>query len=91
MRIPKKDWFYQPGQQQVYWFSVVAVYPDLSTIPYRWGWTNHEHVYNDAAVTSLAPYTVPAWNAATWSPLVDASGIREDMSFMLFTDPNELV
>ncbi|MCG8696642.1 MAG: hypothetical protein MI922_01205, partial [Bacteroidales bacterium] len=89
VRIPKQKWFYQPGKKQVYWFSVVAVYPDLSTIPYQWGWTNHMHVYNDNAVTSVFPYTPPNWNSVFWSPLFDQTGAKTDMSFILFTDPDE--
>jgi hypothetical protein len=89
MRFPKKYWFYQPAAKQVYWFSVVAVYPDLTTIPYKWGWTNHKHVYNDNAVTSLFPYNPPTWDNIFWSPLYDRISAKEDMSFMLYTDPNE--
>lgn len=86
-RIPKQYWFYQPGKQQVYWFSVVAVYRDATTIPYQWGWTNHQHAYNDDAVTSVFPYAYPAAAPIFWTPLYDQTGASEDMSFTLFTDP----
>ena len=89
VRIPKKNWFYQPGKKQVYWFSVVAVYPNGVSVPYPWGWTNHKHVYNDTAVTSLFPFEVPGYDSIFWSPLYDYTGAREDMSFILFTDPEE--
>jgi len=89
VRIPREYWFYQPGQKQVYWFSVVAVYSDASTVPYRWGWTNHAHVYNDNAVTTLFPHGYPFADTIFWTPLYDQTGANEDMSFMLFTDPNE--
>ena len=87
-RIPEQYWFYQPGKKQVYWFSVVAVYSDLSSIPYDWGWTNHPHVYNDDAVTSVFPFKYPG-GAIVWAPLYDQTGATEDMSFTLFTDPQK--
>jgi hypothetical protein len=89
VRIPKEYWFYQPGKEQVYWFSVVAVYPDATNVPYDWGWTNHKYVYNDNAVTSLFPYEVPGYDTIFWTPLYDYTGAKEDMSFVLFTDPEE--
>jgi hypothetical protein len=88
VRIPKQYWYYQDGKEQVCWFSVVAVYQDLSTVVYDWGWTNHKHVYNDDAVTTLFPFAYPG-ATILWSPLYDQTGASEDMSFMLFTDPDE--
>jgi hypothetical protein len=88
--IPKKNWFYQPGANQIYWFSVVAVYQD-SQIPYKWGWTNHAHAFNDDAVTTIAPYSAPYAGAGlVWTELYDQTNASEDMSFMLYTDPTEL-
>ncbi|MBN1359292.1 MAG: hypothetical protein JW993_01815 [Sedimentisphaerales bacterium] len=86
-RIPKQYWFYQPGKQQVFWFSVVAVYRDHTTIPYQWGWTNHKHAYNDDAVTSVFPYTIPDSPLFFWTPLYDKTGASADMSFTLYTEP----
>ncbi len=86
--IPRDHWWYQPGPKQVYWFSVVAVYQDPS-YPYKWGWTNHEHVYNDDAVTTLFPHGPPWSDTLLWTPLYDQTGASEDMSFTLFTDPEQ--
>ena len=67
----------------IYWLSVVAVY-DTNMPNYDWGWTNHKHVFNDDAV---AGYYVG--NELVWEELYDQTGASEDMSFILFTDPNE--
>jgi hypothetical protein len=91
VRIPEDYWFYQPGRKQVYWFSVVAVFPDLTSIPYKWGWTNHKHVYNDDAVTTVFPYGYPLADTILWTPLYDQTGATEDMSFVLFTDPEQYI
>ncbi len=82
--IPEDEQFCQEEPDTVYWFSVVAVYDGSDPI-YDWGWTNHAHVYNDDAV---AGYLDPdlGW---TWQELYDQTGESEDMSFMLFTDPEE--
>jgi hypothetical protein len=86
--IPRANWFYQPGAGTIYWFSVVAVYPDASA-PYTWGWTNHAHAFNDDAVTTVAPYLAPSSGNLIWTPLYDQTRASEDMSFTLFTDPLE--
>lgn len=91
VQIPEESWFHQPGDKQVYWFSVVAVYEDLTTVPYQWGWTNHRHVYNDNAVSTFFPYSVPAVAPIPWTPLYDRTNAREDMSFMLFTHREPVV
>jgi hypothetical protein len=88
--IPRTNWFYQPGANQVYWFSVVAVFQN-APVPYKWGWTNHAHAYNDDAVTTVAAYNTPfTGTSLVWTPLSDQTKASEDMSFMLFTDPSEL-
>ncbi|OHB79998.1 MAG: hypothetical protein A2Z25_04590 [Planctomycetes bacterium RBG_16_55_9] len=88
VRIPKQYWYYQDDKEQVCWFSVVAVYQDLSTVAYEWGWTNHQHAYNYDAVTTVFPFDYPGDNIF-WSPLYDQTGASEDTSFTLFTDPAE--
>jgi len=87
VRLPEEEWFWQEDVNTIYWFSVVAVY-DQNQPNYDWGWTNHEHEFNDDAVTGyLDPGgTAPEWY---WSELYDETGASEDMSFILFTDPNE--
>lgn len=85
VRLPEEDWFCQEEPNNVYWFSVVAVY-DEDTANYAWGWTNHEHVYNDDAVAGyLEPGgPEPMW---FWEELYDQNNVSEDMSFILFTEP----
>jgi hypothetical protein len=81
VRLPEEHWFRQPDYNQVFWFSVVAVYGGIPN--YNWGWTNHKHKFNDDAVAGT--FTDPNWS---WTELYDQTQTSEDMSFMLFTDPN---
>jgi len=87
VRLPEVDWFEQPDVNGIFWLSVLAVY-DVNTPNYDWGWTNHEHMFQDDAVEG---YFVPpaGW---FWSELYDQTEVNSvDMSFILFTDPNECV
>jgi hypothetical protein len=83
VRLPEDKWFSQGNPGQVYWLSVVAVYPDGQTAEYPWGWTNHEHVFQDDAVAGH----VDSSGFWQWEALKDQTGKTEDMSFVLFTDP----
>jgi hypothetical protein len=83
VKFPCEDWFYQDSNDGIYWFSAVAVYGQ-SVPDHNWGWTNHEHVYNDDAVAGYVDGT-GAW---VWEELFDQTGESEDMSFVLFTDPD---
>jgi hypothetical protein len=85
VRLPQTNWFQQEDVNNIYWFSVVAVYEDpVSANHYPWGWTNHKHVFNDDAVTGTFDQAVGEW---FWNELHDQTGQSEDMSFMLFTEP----
>jgi hypothetical protein len=83
VKLPREAWFFQDEPNDVYWFSVVAVY-DQKVPDYNWGWTNHWHAYNNDAVEG---YLDPpgGW---FWTELFDQTGVSEDMSFILFTDPD---
>jgi hypothetical protein len=81
VRLPRDDWFLQRDANTVYWFSVVAVYEDVPD--YNWGWTNHEHMYNDDAVSGV----LDASGEWVWDELYDQNDASEDMSFILFTEP----
>jgi len=82
VRLPQDAWFMQEDVNNIYWFSVVAVYKD--TLPnVHWGWTNHPYVFNDDAVAGYFDPVVGVW---TWEELYDQVGNSEDMSFMLFTE-----
>jgi len=86
VRLPKENWFRQKDVNDIYWFSVVAVYQDEAANVYPWGWTNHKHVFNDDAVAGYGDLngTGSVWQ---WEELYDQTGDSEDMSFMLFTWP----
>jgi hypothetical protein len=83
VRLPEEDWFKQKDVNSIFWLSVQAIY-DINQPNYPWGWTNHEHVFNDDAVQGYAD--VNGWH---WRELYDQTDASEDMSFILFTDPNE--
>ena len=90
VRLPRDVWFFQEDVNNIYWLSVAAVYgPDTDPL-YDWGWTNHKHVFNDDAVTGVVDMggPEPLW---TWRELYDQTGESEDMSFMLFTDPDPII
>ncbi len=82
-RLPEDKWFQQPDFNEVFWLGIQAVY-DTNHPNYLWGWTNHRHVFNDDAVHGY-------WDSGEWKwkELHDQTGASEDMSFMMFTDPNE--
>jgi len=86
VRLPRKDWFFQEDINDIYWLSVVAVYESGTDPLYDWGWTNHKHVFNDDAVAGSYDPAADVWS---WIDLYDQLGNSEDMSFILFTDPNE--
>jgi hypothetical protein len=85
--LPVDQWFHQKDGVNVYWFSVVAVYNGRTAPPYPWGWTNHKHYYNDDAVAGS--YTAGT-GSVHWGPLADQTGASEDMSFLLFQQPQTL-
>jgi hypothetical protein len=43
VKLPQTSWFRQKDVNEVFWFSVVAVY-DQNDPTYPWGWTNHQCV-----------------------------------------------
>jgi hypothetical protein len=82
VKLPQTSWFRQKDVERVFWLSVVAVYKDrLPEIV--WGWTNHKHMFNDDAVAGYQGST-GGW---IWEELYDQTGMSEDMSFILFTEP----
>jgi hypothetical protein len=81
VKLPSEDWFFQEARDTVYWFSVTAIYDCMSPL-LPWGWTNHEHFFNDDAVAGTFD---GGW---FWDNLSDQTGAGQDMSFVLFTDPS---
>jgi len=89
VRLPEDDWFRQPDFNEVFWLSIQAVY-DSSTPNYDWGWTNHNHMFNDNAVEGGYVWDPEEW--WHWEPLYSEQAEDSvDMSFILFTDPDECV
>ena len=86
VKLSQTSWFLQEDVNNIYWFSVVAVY-DQNDPTYPWGWTNHKHVFNDDAVAGHQD----ASGGWIWEELYDQTGESEDMSFVLFTEPECLI
>jgi uncharacterized delta-60 repeat protein len=81
VKLPDEAWFRQEHLNEVYWFSVAAVYkarPD--EIRYPWGWTSCSHTFGGTALSAADDGSVP-------EPLYDQTGEPLDMSFTLFTAP----
>ncbi len=85
VRLPEENWFQQPDYDGIFWLSVQAVY-DTNRPEYPWGWTNHKHVFNDDAVSGNIDSSS---GEIEWEELYDQTGASADMSFVLFTDPDE--
>ena len=83
VRLPEDKWFHQPDFNEVFWLSVQAVY-DTHQPNYKWGWTNHQHMFNDGAVKGIKELS-GQWQ---WRKVVEQQDNSADMSFILFTDPN---
>jgi hypothetical protein len=86
VRLPEEKWFKQRKINQIYWVSIMAVYKFNNPPNYQWGWTNHKHFFQDDAVAGR-------WEGTTWvwDKIFDQTGASADLSFVLFTDPNECV
>jgi hypothetical protein len=86
VRLPREAWFCQKPANRVYWFSVVAVYAQNQP-SHSWGWTNHAHTFGGDAVAGVLDPAGPVY-AWIWEELYDQTGASEDMSFILYTDPD---
>jgi len=83
VKLPEDKWFCQREVDGIYWISIQAVYVDRDP-EYAWGWTNHPYVFQDIAIRGY-PGSSPA-DPDEWYWDI---GAETDMSFMLFTDPQE--
>jgi hypothetical protein len=88
VRLPRESWFRQKDVNETYWFSVVAVFKDRP-VELFWGWTTHEPVSVNGALSCHEPFGPDRryWNKES----IRDSGVSPDMSFMLFTDPGECI
>ena len=95
VQLPAEKQFTPKQGDDVYWFSVVAVYEHFKPTDYPWGWTNHERVFGAAATAAEfaedvltrqkdVPIGELLKDVPPWQPLADRTGTGEDMSFVLF-------
>jgi len=85
VRLPEDEWFWQEEDEAVYWLMIVAAYVEHYP-EYQWGWTLHEHVYNDDAVFGWP--IIEDGEQWQWYEVFDRTEASADMSFILFTDPD---
>ena len=85
VRMTEDEWFCQHAVNGIYWISIVAVYVDTDP-DYVWGWTNHRYTYMDNAVAGRPLGAGDEWE---WIEQFDQTGQPEDLSFILFTEPDE--
>ena len=85
VKLPEESWFMQETSTGVYWLGITAVYREtIDMIPYSWGLTNHNHMFgNTAQSLSLAN------EGPLEEPVFDKGGEFVDMSFALFTTPEQ--
>lgn len=52
--LSQNEWFYQKaspdGMPTVYWLSIAAIYDNVDSVRYPWGWKTRPRVFNDNAV-----------------------------------------
>jgi len=81
VRLPEDAWFQQEHFDQIYWFSVLAVFRESTgEIPYWWGWTSRPHMFGSPAISITNDDSVP-------EPIYNQADEPVDMSFTLFTVP----
>ena len=86
VKLPEEAWFRQEAPENTYWLSVVAVFREPSDeIPYSWGWTNHSHTFGSPAMARDDSMSM----ILQWQPLPDSTACPVDMSFTLFTIPEQ--
>jgi hypothetical protein len=82
VRLPEDAWFQQEDPNQIYWFSIMAVYKGaaMDTIMYPWAWTNHRYAFGSTALG-----LVFTDQGTQLNHLYDQADERIDMCFTLFT------
>ena len=94
--IPEGNWFYQPGNYSIYWFSVAADYGAMyPQNPFGWMTTPHTSYYGapGAAVTMWAPtspHVMDLWGAGAPLSWPDANS-QWDLAFQLGTQSVQVV
>jgi hypothetical protein len=84
------EYFQQPGDNGIYWISIMAIY-DSGWTQYPWGWETRPHYFNDAAVnvTGLNPNQWPPYPGVQWAngnPITcQTTGCKWDLSFELIS------
>ena len=88
VRLPENQWFMQPDYNEIFWLSIVAVYQERYP-ECTWGWTNHPHFFNSDTIYGFPGFVPAAPNQWQWYELKNQTDISKDMSFVLFTDPDQ--
>jgi len=71
VRLPEDKWYTPDGRNNVLWLSVTAVYRDIDSAVYPWGWTNHAFTAWDLSLVPLAHWK---FDEASGTTAADSSG-----------------
>ena len=84
--IPQEEWFYQEGENNIYWISIAAIYPQGVPDVFPWGWKTRPHYFNDDAVRIYDPFAPILGDFFVGGqPIEDEQGNSWDMAFELTT------
>jgi hypothetical protein len=71
VRLPEDRRYTPDGKNSVLWLSVTAVYKDIKSAVYPWGWTNHAYATWDLSLVPLARWKL---DEASGTVAADSSG-----------------
>ena len=84
--IPESEWFFQEGEDTIYWISIAAIYPGEPPTANPWGWKTRPRFFNDDAVRIFMPTDpIPGSVFEQGQPIEDEAGNSWDMAFELTT------
>jgi hypothetical protein len=94
--LSEDEWFYQkPDENQVYWLSIAAIYPQGQQMQFPFGWKTRPHFYNDDATRIgmvIDPTGLNIWPpviGSQWSngmPIEYPAGTSWDLAFEITTN-----
>jgi hypothetical protein len=94
--LSEDEWFYQkPDENQVYWLSIAAIYPQGQQMQFPFGWKTRPHFYNDDATRIgmvIDPTGLNIWPpviGSQWSngmPIEYPVGTSWDLAFEITTN-----
>ena len=84
-----EEYWYQPGEEGIYWLGIMAIYGNPDIVAYPWGWETREHFFNDDAVRffDFPLFGVP-YPGDAFEP-IEFNEVSWDLSFELISIPNE--